>query len=93
MSTKEASLSKAKEFAEDWYVQLRGKQSRGEITNERTFTQAADQFLKEYEVITEGERSVRWVEGYRPAPHSVFRLVWALPGHGRRGTGVSRLSA
>jgi hypothetical protein len=23
-----------------------------------------DQFLKEYEVITEGQRSKRWVEGY-----------------------------
>ena len=32
--------------------------------NEKSFRQAADQFLKEYEVITEGQRSERWVQGY-----------------------------
>ena len=32
--------------------------------NEKTFRQAADQFLQEYEVITEGHRSPRWIKGY-----------------------------
>ena len=32
--------------------------------NEKAFRQAADQFLKEYEVITEGHRSPRWIKGY-----------------------------
>ena len=30
-STKEESLSKAKEIAEDWYLQLRGKLRAGEV--------------------------------------------------------------
>lgn len=30
VSTKEESLAKAKEFAEDWYLELRGKKARGE---------------------------------------------------------------
>jgi integrase len=34
------------------------------LTKERTFRKAAEQFLKEYEVITEGHRSPRWVSGY-----------------------------
>lgn len=33
--------------------------------DERTFKQAADRFLEEYEVITEGTRSPKWVRGHR----------------------------
>jgi len=64
-STKERSLAKAKDFAEDWYLELRGKSNRGEITNEKTFKQAAARFEQEYEVITEGERSTKWVQGHK----------------------------
>jgi integrase len=32
---------------------------------EKTFQQAADQFTKEYGIITEGQRSERWVEGHK----------------------------
>ncbi|MDB5584474.1 MAG: integrase [Bradyrhizobium sp.] len=64
-STKQDSLSLAKQVAEDWYLALRGKDRAGLLKSEKSFRQAADQFLKEYEVITEGERSQRWVEGYR----------------------------
>jgi len=35
ISTKEESLKLAKEFAEDWYLTLRGKQTRGELKNEK----------------------------------------------------------
>ncbi|WP_175421785.1 MULTISPECIES: hypothetical protein [Bradyrhizobium] len=70
VSTKEESLAHAKQFAEDWYLELRGKSRAGLLTNEKTFEQAADQFLKEYEVITEGQRSPKWVSGYRDRlPH------------------------
>jgi len=62
-STKEDSLSAAKDFAEDWYLEMRGKQKRGELHNEKTFRRAAEQFLKEYEIITDGQRSPKWVEG------------------------------
>ena len=63
-TTGEEELSLAKQFAEDWFIELRGKARAGLLVNEKTFRQAADQILKEYEVITEGQRSKRWVEGY-----------------------------
>ena len=51
-STKEESLELARQIAEDWYLTLRGKDRAGLLTSEKTFQQAADQFLKEYEIIT-----------------------------------------
>jgi integrase len=64
-TTKEEDLQQAQQFAEDWYLELRGK-SRAGILNksERTFAEAAEQFLKEYETITEGQRSPVWVQGH-----------------------------
>jgi integrase len=61
-STKEESLSKAKDVAEDWYLELRGKNRAGLLKRpEFTFNDAADRFESEYEVITEGERSKNYV--------------------------------
>ncbi len=62
-STKEDSLSKAKEIAEDWYLQLRGKLRNGEIKTEKTFRQASEQYLREYDIITQGERNKDYVKG------------------------------
>src|SRR5271167_1048274 len=62
-STKEASLSKAKEIAEDWYLQLRGKLRSGEIKTEKTFRKASEQFLREYDILTQGQRSKIYVRG------------------------------
>jgi len=62
-STKEESLSKAKEVAEDWYLQLRGKLRNGEIKTEKTFREASEQFLREYDIITQGQRSKGYVKG------------------------------
>ncbi len=62
-STKEESLSKAKEIAEDWYLQLRGKLRAGEIKTEKTFREASEQYLREYDIITQGQRSKIYVEG------------------------------
>jgi integrase len=64
VTTKQESLAQAKDFAEDWYLGLRAKDRLGLIKNEKTFRHAAGQFLKEYEIITEGTRSPKWVEGY-----------------------------
>ena len=64
VSTKEESLALAKQFAEDWYLGLRGKARDGELTNEKTFKDAAKKFAVEYEVITEGERARRYVEDH-----------------------------
>lgn len=61
-SAKTDSFAQAKAFAEDWYLTLRGKERfGGGIAKGKTFKQAADQFLREYEVITQGERSARYV--------------------------------
>jgi integrase len=64
VSTKTDSLSEAKDFAEDWYLGLRGKLKAGTLKHERTFRQAAEQFRTEYEAITEGERNEVYVEGH-----------------------------
>src|SRR5277367_3994519 len=64
VSTKDDSLARAKDFAEDWYLGLRGKFRNGELKtkSEKTFREAAAQFLREYIVITEGQRSPKWVK-------------------------------
>jgi integrase len=64
VSTKEESLSRAKDFAEDWYLELRGKHRRGDLKNEKTFRVAADQFMREFEIITEGQRSPQYVDNH-----------------------------
>jgi len=64
VSTKEDSLAKAKDFAEDWYLGLRGKLKNGELSNEKTFRDAAVQFEREYQIITEGQRNAEYVEGH-----------------------------
>ena len=63
-TTKEDSLSRAKDFAEDWYLELRGKSRTGELTSERNFKRAAEKFLAEYEVITEGQRNAKYVKDH-----------------------------
>lgn len=64
-TTREDDLVLAKQFAEDRFLALRGKSKAGLLKKaEKTFRQAAEQFLKGYEVITEGHRSKRWIEGY-----------------------------
>lgn len=65
VSTKTDSLAAAKAFAEDWYLTLRGKHARGEVQDEKTFREAAAVFEREYEVITEGERSPAYVAGHK----------------------------
>ncbi|WP_428409097.1 tyrosine-type recombinase/integrase [Hyphococcus sp.] len=64
-STKAESLAQARDIAEDWYLELHGKHRRGEKLHEKTFKDAAAQFITEYEIITEGQRSGRWVEGHK----------------------------
>ncbi|MBI1300052.1 MAG: tyrosine-type recombinase/integrase [Alphaproteobacteria bacterium] len=80
VSTKEESLSKAKDFAEDWFLELHGKHKRGEVKNEKTFQKAVDQFLREYDFITEGQRNQKYVDNQR------MRLeVHLLPFFGKMG--------
>lgn len=64
-STKEESLAQAKEFAEDWYLDLRAKQRTGTLKTGKTFATAAKVFEKEYEASTRGHRSPKWVQGHK----------------------------
>ncbi|OAO03111.1 integrase [Sphingomonadales bacterium EhC05] len=63
-STKESSLALAKDFAEDWYLELRGQHKRGELHNEKTFKFAAQKFLDEYAIILADQRSPRWIKDH-----------------------------
>ena len=65
VTTHEESLAQAKQVAEDWYLELRGKLRTGDITAEKNFKEAAARFEREYEIITEGQRSPRYVQGQK----------------------------
>jgi len=64
VSTKESSLSKAKQFAEDWYLSLRDKDRTGDLEEHKTFKDAADKFMQEYVVMTAGERNAQYVKSH-----------------------------
>jgi integrase len=80
VSTKEESLAKAKDFAEDWFLQLRGKARAGELLSEKTFADAAAQFEREYQIITEGQRNAQYVKG-----HSTRLRLHLIPFFGNMG--------
>jgi len=56
-STKCERLPEAKDFAEEWYLELRGKKGRGELLIEKTLSDASKLFFKEQAVILANERS------------------------------------
>ncbi|MEZ0018204.1 site-specific integrase [Sinorhizobium fredii] len=64
-STKERSLARAKDVAEDWYFELCAKDRYGELKSGKSFAEAAKTFEKEYEAITQGSRSPKWVRGHK----------------------------
>lgn len=70
-TTREKDVADAIHAAEEWYISLRGRQSIGALTapsepeeREPTFRDVAEQFMKEYAVLTEGQRSPKWIEGH-----------------------------
>jgi hypothetical protein len=70
VSTKIEGLTGALRFTEEWYLELRGKHVRGELDKlvlanaEKTFREAAEQFLREFPIITEGQRSEIYVKDH-----------------------------
>lgn len=64
-STKEDRLGQAKEYAEDWYLTLRGKDTRGELFSERNFAFAAAKFLQEFQADTAGQRSDKCLTNHK----------------------------
>jgi integrase len=86
-STKDDSLSRAKEIAEDWYLEMRGKSRTGLLKRpEPTFDDAADRFETEFEVITEGERSPDYVKQLKENLRVHLRPFF-------KGKGVSEITA
>ena len=64
-STREESLARAKDVAQDWYLSLLGKLRSGELKAGKTFAEAADRFIDEFAIVTQGERSPIYVRGHR----------------------------
>ncbi|MDE2150269.1 MAG: site-specific integrase [Gammaproteobacteria bacterium] len=60
-TTREESLARAKDVARDWYLSLLGKYRSGELKEGKTFREAAERFIDEFETITEGQRSAVYV--------------------------------
>jgi integrase len=70
VSTKKEGISQAEDFAEEWFLELKGKVIRGEAPgkrakDEKTFTYAANSFYEEFKVLTAGERSDIYVGAHR----------------------------
>lgn len=64
-STHEEEFSAAKRIAEEWYLGLRGKLAAGIIApvkNERTFADAAKEYMRETRVLVVGARSPKYIE-------------------------------
>jgi integrase len=61
ISTKEESLSHAKDIAVDWYLGLMGKSRAGLLKAGKTFQEAAAQFVHEYTVMAAGQRNAHYV--------------------------------
>jgi len=80
-STKTDSLELAKQFAEDWYLNLRGKSHAGLLDEKKKgkkFKDAAAKFLEELPILTHGQRSERYVNDQKK------RLAVILPFLGNR---------
>ncbi len=79
-TTKQENVNLATKVAQDWYLGLCGKQAAGTLVTEKTVQDAAEKFTREYEVITEGERSPKWVQG-----HQIRLRLHLLPFFGKMG--------
>jgi hypothetical protein len=93
VSSKQESLAHAKDFAEDWFLELKGKIRSGEApAGGVTFNKAADAFLREFLALTAGERSpIYVVRTSEPTPGSLASLLrkeGALRNHSRSRAGV-----
>jgi integrase len=69
-TTKREELLQATDVAEDWYLELRGKFKRGElgklvaVNHEKQFTDAAERFIREFPIMTDGQRNAQYVKGH-----------------------------
>lgn len=85
-TTKKEELRNAEDFAEDWYLELRGKFKRGEtaklveVNGEKNFEHAAEQFIREFPIMTEGQRNPQYVAG-----HERRLRKYLIPFFGKKG--------
>jgi integrase len=69
-TTKREELRQACDIAEDWYLELRGKFKRGdvgkleEVNGEKLFIDAAEEFIREFPIMTDGQRNAQYVKGH-----------------------------
>jgi len=62
-STHEEDLDRAKDVAEDWYLELRGKLRSGQmVRKEHSFAEAAEHYLREAKVLAISVRSPKYVQ-------------------------------
>src|SRR5262249_45937958 len=86
ISTKKDDLRQAEEVAEDWYLRLRGMVRSGDLEKvtakrkEPTFLAAAEKFLEEFPVLTEGQRNEVYVKG-----HEHRARKYLIPFFGKKG--------
>jgi hypothetical protein len=64
-TTKEESLARAKDVARDWYLTLMGKYQAGGLRDGKTFHEAADRFMDEYETLNRDQRSAIYIKAHR----------------------------
>ncbi|MEI9990110.1 MAG: hypothetical protein WDM86_08735 [Rhizomicrobium sp.] len=64
-TTKEESLARAKDVARDWYLTLLGKYKAGGLRDGKTFQEAADRFMDEYETLNRDQRSAIYIKAHR----------------------------
>jgi integrase len=69
-TTKREELRQACDIAEDWYLELRGKFKRGDagklevVNGEKLFKDAAEEFIREFPIMTDGQRNAQYVKGH-----------------------------
>jgi hypothetical protein len=78
-TTRTDNLDRAKAVAEEWYFNLRLQHRSGELRGGKSFQAAAEQFLREYDALTAGERNPVYVQGM----HDRLR-VHLLPFFGKK---------
>jgi hypothetical protein len=65
LSTKKEDFDRASKAAEEWFLDLKVRHRDGPgLKNEKTFRHAAEQFWREYPILTEGQRNERYVSGH-----------------------------
>jgi integrase len=85
-STEKDDLRQAEEVAEEWYLKLRGLVRSGDLEKvtarkkEKTFQAAAEKFLEEFPVLTEGQRNPIYIAG-----HERRARKYLIPFFGKKG--------